>query len=145
MLGSLLPDILFKIQLISNLVDIPKYKLYWFLAPLHTPLGCLLATFLIIFLFKYPRKRTFLLVTLGWISHLLSDMITKYLFLGQSMLLFPFSWKNYGFNLFWPEQFYIPLLILLFIYIYVRILKRFILKNKRFKTARLQVPSIAPQ
>ena len=85
-LGSLLPDVLFKIQLIGNIIDIPQYEIYWLLAPLHTPIGCLLATFLIIFLFKYPKKKTFLLVTFGWISHLLIDMVTKFLFLGQTIL-----------------------------------------------------------
>lgn len=112
--GCLLPDIGNLFNLLLN------YKLFWFL-PLNTPIGVILLSASIGFLFNINYKRAFSLLLLGAGSHLILDFATRRFEEGM-LFLFPFSWKQYNlgnFGLFWPEQFYLPLLfsiILLSIY-----------------------------
>ena len=115
LLGALLPDIILKVELIHNFIPIGD-NLFWLFMPLHTPIGNLLVTFLLLPVFNYNKKKTFFLITIGWISHLLSDMMTKHFIIGQ-FLLFPLSWKTSGFGMVWPEEFYLILIPLLVVYL----------------------------
>ena len=105
-LGCLLPDIGNLFNLVLN------YKYHWFLQPLGTPMGVILLSVSIGFLFNIEYKRAVSLLLLGASSHLILDFATRRF--GDGILfLFPFSWKQYNlgnFGLFWPEQFYLPLL-----------------------------------
>ena len=122
LLGTLLPDLILKSELLQIFFPLGD-RLYWVFMPLHTPIGLLLMSLLILPLFDYDRKKSFLLITLGWISHLLSDMLTKHFLIGE-FLLFPFSWKTFGFGMIWPEEFYMILLPLIIIYAAVLVVKR---------------------
>ena len=111
-LGCLLPDIGNLLNLLLN------YKFSWFLQPLSTPIGVILLSASIGFLFNIEYKRAVSLLLLGAGSHLILDFTVRR-FEEGILFLFPFSWRQYNFGLYWPEQFYLPLLfsiILLAIY-----------------------------
>lgn len=117
-LGCLLPDIGNLINLVLN------YQLFWLFQPLSTPIGVILLSTSIGFLFNIEYKRAVSLLLLGASSHVLLDFTVRR-FEEGILLLFPFSWKYYNlgnFGLFWPEQFYLPLLVsiilLLISYVY---------------------------
>ena len=122
-LGALLPDLLSKFELLHLFFPFGD-RLYWILMPLHTPIGLILATFLVIHFFNYNKKRSYILITLGWVSHILADwMINRHLYIG-SFLWFPFSWKTSEIGIAWPEEFYLVLIPLVAIYLLIRFLKR---------------------
>jgi len=122
-LGALLPDLLGKMVLFVNIFHLPRDILYWFFNPFHTPIGCVLVTFLIISFFKYNQRKAFWYITIGWVSHLLSDMLNKHILIGQNMFLFPLSWKNFEFGLIWAEQYYMALIPLSIIYLFILFIK----------------------
>ena len=131
-LGCLLPDI-------GNLFNLlTSYKFFWFLQPLSTPIGVILLSTSIGFLFNIEYKRAFSLLLLGAGSHLILDFTVRR-FEEGILLLFPFSWKQYNpgnFGLFWPEQFYLPLffsIILLSIYKFRTYAQRKAKKPRDFK------------
>lgn len=83
---------------------------YWFLKPLHTPLGLLLLCFALSGLFaQQARNRVFLLLLAGCALHLLLDLFQKHLH-GGYPLLFPLSWETFEIGLLWPAQtlYFIP-------------------------------------
>ena len=96
--GALLPDLLTR----------PFYILwpatYWFVNPLHTPVGIFL-TCLALSEFFIPAQRNvaFVMLLAGSALHLLLDLLQKHEHGGYA-LLFPFSWDRLEFGLFWPEQ-----------------------------------------
>ncbi|UCD84614.1 MAG: hypothetical protein JSU92_00040 [Deltaproteobacteria bacterium] len=108
-LGTILPDIL------TRSFFIPFPKTYWVVSPFHTPIPLFFTCWLIAYLFE-ERLRKGILISLvtGAYLHLLIDFFQKYI-VPEHLLLFPFSWKTFGFGLFWPEEslYAIPLLLLL--------------------------------
>lgn len=127
-LGAVMPDLLLKWELLHTIFPIGD-RLYWFLMPLHTPVGLLLATFIIIHFFNYSKGKTFLLITSGWLSHILSDLIFNKHFYDGNFLLFPFSWVSFEIGMVWAEEFYLVLIPLLIIYIIVKITKSIAFKE----------------
>lgn len=128
LLGALLPDIIFKGVILGNLFSIPLTNLYWFLMPFHLPTGAFLFTVFLTPFFRYNQKKVFILITIGWISHLLADLTAKYLYLftnEQALLLFPFSWKSFSFNLVWPEKYYLVLILSVIIYFTIIVFRKF--------------------
>ncbi len=117
-LGAILPDITQKLYLILPVSD----ALFWFLIPFHTPIGEILLSFIVIQFFSIDRKKSFLLLLLGWSSHFLSDMLSRHFLLGQ-LLLFPFSWKSFEFGILWFDKYYYILVVLIIIYVGIKTLK----------------------
>ncbi len=115
-LGSVLPDILVKLELLSIFFPIDKYAITWIFNPLHTPLGIVLFSLLLLPLFDFDKPKAYFLLFIGWSSHLIADLVNKHILLGQNLLLFPFSWENFELGLVWPDQYYIILLPLTIIY-----------------------------
>jgi hypothetical protein len=110
-IGTLLPDLLSR----------PWYILFpplkdWVIA-MHTPMGALL-TFGILASFFEPhfRRSAFLNLCGGGALHFFLDAFQKQI-LGNNFWLFPFSWKDFGFDVFWAGDVipFVPLWIFLFI------------------------------
>jgi len=134
-IGSILPDILVKLELVSVLTPVDKYAITWLFNPLHTPIGMILFSLLLVPLFNLGRYKIYFLLFIGWASHLLSDLINKHVLLGQNLLLFPFSWKNFELGLIWPDEYYILLLPLALTYCVILIHKYYKnTKNKKIKS-----------
>lgn len=135
--GSILPDILVKLELLSVLFPVDKYAITWLFNPLHTPLGIVLFSLLLVPLFNFDRYKTYFLLFIGWASHLLSDLINKHVLLGQNLLLFPFSWKNFEIGLIWPDEYYILLVPLAILYSAIVIHKYYKNRgNRRFPSLK---------
>ncbi len=110
-LGTILPDILTRPLYI--LLPIPDY---WF-TPIHTPFGMLLITLIIAMLFHSAyRWRIFGLVYSGVLLHFLLDA-TQIKYYGNNFWFYPFSMKDYHWDLLWAEDYVnrIPAWILLVI------------------------------
>ncbi len=109
LLGALLPDLLTR----------PVYILwpgaYWFVKPVHTPVGIVLSCLAVSGLFvARQRKRVFLWLTAGAFLHLFLDLFQRHL-VGGYALAFPFSWKSWEIGWIWPEQtlFLLPVWLML--------------------------------
>jgi|TARA_B100001971_G_C18243828_1_gene572766 general stress protein CsbA len=115
-LGSLLPDFILKLQLLS--LFFPKlFEIRYALIPFHAPFGLFLLTIIITPLFKHNYKKTFSLISMGWILHLIADSITKHIFMGETFFLLPFSFKSLEAGIIWPEQYLFVLVPLVVIYL----------------------------
>jgi hypothetical protein len=94
-LGVMLPDLMSR----------PWYILFppvkdWVLA-FHTPLGMLLTCALLAMFFEKPiRKKVFYFLIFGTMLHFAMDCLQKQV-TGNNFWLFPFSYRNFGFGLFW--------------------------------------------
>jgi hypothetical protein len=94
-LGVMLPDLLSR----------PLYILFppvhdWVIA-FHTPFGMLLASAIVaLFFARAIRKKIFGWLFAGTVLHFAMDCLQKQV-TGNNFWLFPFSWKNYGFGIFW--------------------------------------------
>lgn len=117
LLGSLLPDFLFKITTIGFFIKIPTSFIYWFFAPMHTPIGSFLMALAITPLFRFKYKKTLLFISIGLVTHFAADSLVKFfLKCSQLILLFPFSWKSFSLPLIWADQYYMILFASIFIY-----------------------------
>lgn len=109
LLGNILPDILTR----------PIYAVlpqaYWFFAPLHTPVGIVLACGVISQMFDFSlRKKTFMILLVGAVFHLLLDSLQKRV-VDVYGILFPISWKDIYIGVFWPDESLVLLFVLLII------------------------------
>jgi hypothetical protein len=107
--GNILPDILTR----------PLYIIFPqtgdYTIGFHTPFGIIPVLLLISLLFEEKEQKSiFLYLYIGSIFHMFLDSFQKHIGEGYYWL-FPFSWKSFGFNLFWTEDslYAIPFLILL--------------------------------
>ena len=124
-LGSILPDIILKAYTLSLLTPIPLNFMFWFFYPLHTIAGALLLSFIIAIFFQYEAKKTFFLIFIGALFHILLDMTTKpILYNIQGLLFFPFSWKAYDIGIFYSEQYWLVLIMLAVAYSIIKIIKQ---------------------
>ena len=64
-LGSVLPDLVLKISLLSFFIDFPMKEIKWLLIPFHTPVGLILLTIIIILFFRGEYFLNFLPISLG--------------------------------------------------------------------------------
>ncbi|MBS3122416.1 metal-dependent hydrolase [Candidatus Woesearchaeota archaeon] len=131
-LGSVLPDLVLKISLLSFFIDFPMKEIKWLLIPFHTPVGLILLTIIIILFFRGEYILNFLLISLGWALHLAADLTNKEVFINQMLLLYPISWKSYELNIFWSNQYWYLMIISLAIYLLIIFIKR-ILRRKKAK------------
>lgn len=120
-LGALLPDLLPKLVLLRLIIPIPELN-YTLLSAFHTPFVLFLVTLLIAPLFRYRYRAVVALITLGALTHFLSDALLRH-FSGGVALLYPLSLKHYTLNLVWPEQSYLILLPALLIYGLIHFIK----------------------
>jgi hypothetical protein len=97
-LGAMLPDLLSR----------PWYILFppvqdWVVA-FHTPFGMLLTCGLLTLLFERNlRGKVFLWLMAGVLLHFGMDCLQKQV-TGNNFWLFPFSWRNFGYGLFWAGE-----------------------------------------
>ncbi|MBI2541521.1 metal-dependent hydrolase [Candidatus Woesearchaeota archaeon] len=107
-LGSLLPDFVVKINLLSAFFHMSDGLL--FIARLyHSPVMGLIIPALIAPIFKYDWKKTYITIALGFMLHLFADSFTRQYYNG--ILLYPLSTGFFSFNIFWPEQYWIMLIL----------------------------------
>ena len=119
-LGSLLPDFISKAYLLGFFTHLND-SITFISALYHSPvMGFIIPAFIIPF-FKYKPEKTYFFVFSGFMLHLLADSFTKNFATGT--LLYPFSYGYFSFNLFWPEQYWIILLISIITYALVRYFK----------------------
>lgn len=112
-MGTMLPDLLSR----------PWYILFpplkdWVIA-MHTPIGALLSFAILSYFFEpHFRKSAFFNLCGGGALHFFLDAFQKQI-LGNNFWLFPFSWKDFGFDVFWAGDVIplVPLWIFLFILI----------------------------
>lgn len=129
LLGALMPDLISKFFLLFF------YFGFWDnigLSSFHTPLLNFLLVILITPLFRYDRVKTIFLISIGLITHFLSDLMLKH-FKGGVQLFFPFSMQFYRFNLIWPEQSIYVLMVSFAIYFFVKVAKELIWKKQESK------------
>jgi hypothetical protein len=125
LVGNLLPDLLTR----------PFYTffpgLYWAFAPLHTPVGLVLACSVASCAFeKRLRGAAFRALALGAALHLLLDALQKRV-VDTYGILFPFAWKDVYVGLFWPDEslYVLPVLVVA------------ILAREAVRHSRSQIPS----
>ena len=126
-LGSLLPDFVVKIYLLSFFFPVNDTLLF-VSALYHSPIMGFIIPGLLVPFFKYDWRKTYMFITLGFMLHLLADSFTGGY--GNGILLYPFSHGFFSFNLFWANQYWIILIGSLVAYIVVRFIKYKILLNK---------------
>jgi len=122
LLGSVLPDIILKIDLLRLLIH-HDFEMYWYLIPGHSPIGVLLFALFIAMFFRMNQYKFIYLVSIGFMSHFLLDLMNKHYLVGQQLLLFPFSWKYLELGIMWYEYFWIGILVSGILYIMVKITK----------------------
>lgn len=119
-LGSLLPDFIVKINLLTAFFHVND-NLLFVTRLYHSPIMGLVIPAIIVPLFKFNWKKTYIYIMLGFMSHLFADSFTKHYYDG--ILLYPFSTSFFSFNVFWPEQYWIMLIISLIIYAFIKFIK----------------------
>ena len=90
-LGAALPDLLSRIPMIIfvRFLDLP---VVYFLRALHTPIGVIIACYILSFLFERSiRFKSFLSLTAGSFLHLVMDLMQQQFFEGIYMPFVPFS------------------------------------------------------
>lgn len=101
LLGAVLPDItrLFFLFFPDN------HSAYWFFSALHSPVGLILFSLLLVFFFAPGiRKQAWLWLLLGLGTHFGLDILQKHLSDFSYPWLFPFSLQGTSWGLFWPED-----------------------------------------
>jgi membrane-bound metal-dependent hydrolase YbcI (DUF457 family) len=114
-LGTVLPDILVRLSVLSMDVILKIRGLNWFFMPLHTPLGILLTCFFATYFFEErSRKPVFINLMTGAFLHLFLDILQIH-WVTEYYLFYPFSWEKFEIGLFWPHQsiYFIPVLALI--------------------------------
>lgn len=98
LLGNFLPDLGYKAMLL--LTSAPT----WYCEPTHTPLWSALVCYIVAMAFEEPvRRRVFLCLWLGSLTHLALDLGKDYMGSGVLLLAFPFSNERYELGLYTNE------------------------------------------
>ena len=119
-LGSLLPDFVVKINLLSAFFHVND-KLLFATRLYHSPVMGLIIPALVVPLFKYDWRKTYIFIVLGFMLHLFADSFTKHY--SDGILLYPLSHGFFSFNVFWPEQYWMVTLSSLIAYALVKFIK----------------------
>lgn len=122
LIGTVLPDILPKLVLLRLFIPIPNIN-YSTLKAFHTPFVILIIILLVAPIFKYSYKEIVLLIGTGALSHMLADAALTH-FAGGVRLIYPFSMEKYSFNFFWPNESFIIMIPLIFIYITIAMYRK---------------------
>jgi len=116
-LGTILPDVLTRVPLV-----ILAREVFFFFAPLHTPVLLFLTCYLTSMLFEVNlRKSIFIILIFGAALHLFLDSLQKTIGDNGYPWFFPFSLKTFNFGLFWPTEsiFFIPIILITIIVIHL--------------------------
>lgn len=101
LLGAILPDIPTILIVLGSILDVDAPWILPCFESFHTPF-MLFLVITAISLLNVNFKRCFLLIAFGSLLHILLDLFqTEF---GGELLLYPFSFKQYSFNLFWTES-----------------------------------------
>jgi len=119
-LGSLLPDFVVKINLLPAFFHVND-NLLFVTRLYHSPVMGLIIPAIIAPLFKYDWRRTYIYIMLGFMLHLFADSFTRHCYDG--ILLYPISNGFFSFNVLWPEQYWIILIVSLVAYALVKLIK----------------------
>ncbi|KAA3619529.1 MAG: hypothetical protein DWQ05_02050 [Calditrichaeota bacterium] len=85
--------------------------LFWYVMPMHTPVGIVLLALGLSGLFVAgQRNQVFMLLMAGSALHLFIDLWQKHVHGGYT-IFFPFSWDIYEFGYIWPHEtlYFLPL------------------------------------
>lgn len=111
--AMILPDV------VTRAVYIVFPQLYWFVKPMHTPLGVILLSVLISgFFHKKARNKVMLYICAGGMLHIFLDTLQKHMH-GGYLLLFPFSWQPHEIGLIWPGEtiYFTPMWIMVILFV----------------------------
>jgi len=107
LLGAILPDLtkIFWVQALdfANLKFKIKEFLIWYFEPFHTPFMAIFVSLVFAILISGSIKRNFIIIYSGSIIHFLLDALQKH-FSFYQLLFYPFSFKNYNFQLFHTSE-----------------------------------------
>jgi hypothetical protein len=135
LVGTVLPDLL------TRPFTILLPGLYWWVMPLHTPLGLIFVCALLSRFFPHQQQSQIFYNLIGGAAvHLLLDVGQKHIGSGYQ-LLFPLSWSSYEIGLFWPETslYLLPLWLVFGIFMSIRVLM-----HQRGKK-RMALPTVADE
>jgi len=119
-LGTILPDIL------TRPVYIIFPETHDYIIFLHTPAAIFFFSLLLVqFLNDNIRKAAFINIIAGSYLHFILDALQKQV-TGNNFWLFPVSWHNFGYGLFWASQYLSFLPVSIFILIVLELFLRFI-------------------
>lgn len=119
-LGSLLPDFVVKIYILSFFFHVNDNLL--FVSKLyHAPIMGLIIPALLVPLFEYGWKKTYLYVMAGFMLHIFADSFTRHY--SDGILLYPFSNSFFSFNVFWAEQYWIIMVASILAYLLIKLYK----------------------
>lgn len=99
--GAVLPDItrLFFLFFPDN------HNAYWFFSALHSPVGFVLFSLLLVFFFAPAiRKQAWFWLLIGLTTHFGLDLLQRHLSDFSYPWFFPFSFRGTSWGLFWPED-----------------------------------------
>jgi hypothetical protein len=122
LVGSLLPDILFRGGRLLFVGHAQHDFLELYLTPLHTPFTALFVCLALAqFFYSEIRKAAFVLLYVGCLGHFLLDFLQRTIegvglhvgTIGGYHWLFPLSWLDFQFGLFWAEDAPYALIILI--------------------------------
>lgn len=132
LIGSILPDLSRILLMIFNFLGFEEIKSFLILDPIHTPFVSLLMSISIAIIFNGVFKNLFL-IYLGVVMHFILDTLQFAGAFGY-MLFYPFSFKEFSFNLFYAGKLIFPIigLIILFTSLYYLKGKNILKLNKRF-------------
>ena len=121
--GAVLPDLLSRVPAIV----LGQTQVAWVFSAFHTPVGVLV--FCLGAVFAFPREMRRL--ALGWLLagsgvHFLLDLLQKTVLAGNYYWFFPFSFKQFQVELFWPDQsvYAIPALLALAVIVETVVIRR---------------------
>jgi hypothetical protein len=95
----MLPDLVTR----PFMIAIPTFRHYFH--ALHTPVALALIIIMLSFLFdEINQRKVILLLSLGTLTHLVLDSFQASVGDRGYSWLFPFSYSDFNFGLFWPED-----------------------------------------
>ena len=124
-LGAIVPDILLKSLTPLSSLGLDSSVLYKAFTPFHTPIGSVLVAIGISTFIEIPIIRSTVLMIIGIASHFFLDIFQAHGVFGETMVLFPLSWKNYEIGWLSINHFYYFLAPMLVLYVTIIYAKRF--------------------
>jgi len=115
LLGTLLPDLIFQSYHLNLFIRLPE-NTEWFIMLFHLPFALIIMSVVIPFFFKYSYWKSFMFLSVGWISHIILDMINLDT-LSHCLLFLPFSWKCISLGKYIIPDFFFFIIILLNLYL----------------------------
>ncbi|CAD7770402.1 hypothetical protein FHEFKHOI_01389 [Candidatus Methanoperedenaceae archaeon GB50] len=101
LLGGLLPDVAWVGMYLVSIFDVDPMTTYPYFLSLHTPFIALLLSSSIASVSSQPKK-SFSLLAIGAMSHITLDLLQKG---HRQLLLYPLTYDQLSYGLFWQEDF----------------------------------------